>query len=92
MNTKINKTIANGGKKVYSFEGIDLYLTEKKSKTGKGKDRVWFTLKQDEGYKKWEQKACLAFGSSVDVQFVKDRCGHNNCDDDAKCIVCGKQV
>ena len=67
---KQNKTIKNGGKLLFSHEGLEVYITEQKSKTGRGKDRVWFTIRQGED-KKWEQMACLAFGGSVDVQFTK---------------------
>ena len=35
------------GKPIKIVDGLEIYVSEKKSKTGRGKDRIWISVRQD---------------------------------------------
>ena len=58
------------GKSIWSKQGFNIYLKSKKSKTGKGKDRVWIHIRQTKP-KKYRVAANLSYTQGVDIVFEK---------------------
>lgn len=62
--------ISPEAKLLAEFKGIKIYGVDQKSKTGKGKDRVWIQLRQEKP-EEWKQTATLAYMKAADIQFQK---------------------
>jgi hypothetical protein len=58
------------GQVVGQFQGFSVYATVRKAKTPRGKDRVWFQIRQDEK-KRWRVAESLSYMRAVDVQFER---------------------
>jgi len=57
-------------KPVYSKEGFNIYIKSHKSKTGKGKDRVYIGIRQTKPKsKKYRVAANLSYIQGVDIYF-----------------------
>jgi len=57
------------GQPIAQYEDFKIYVTRKKPKRA-GKDRVWFSIRQD-GQEKWRIAASLSYVNSIDVRFEK---------------------
>ena len=53
-----------------SVDGLDVYVIRAPSKTGRGKDRVWISVRQDVP-KKWRLSSSLCYVNSFDIRFEK---------------------
>jgi len=53
-----------------AFKDFEIYGIHLPSKTGKGKDRIWFAIRQKEP-KNWHQTEVLGYRRAVDIQFQK---------------------
>ena len=58
------------GKPIKIVDGLEIYVSKKKSKTGRGKDRIWISVRQDKP-KKWRVAASLCYVNAVDIRFEK---------------------
>ena len=57
-------------KPVWSKKGFNIYVKTKKSKTGKGKDRVWIGIRQTTPKsKRYRVAANLSYSQGVDIVF-----------------------
>jgi len=58
------------GLPVYKVQGLEIYVTKAPSKTKKGKDRIWISVRQP-APKKWRLAASLCYVNAFDVRFEK---------------------
>jgi hypothetical protein len=58
------------GSLVGIVDGLTVTVALKKPR-GKGKERLWIQIRQNNG-KKWRVYTCLAYARSLDVQFVAE--------------------
>ena len=58
------------GKPVREIEGLKIYVIKKEARTGRGKDRIWISVRQDRP-KKWRVAASLCYVNGVDIRFEK---------------------
>jgi hypothetical protein len=58
------------GTPIGTNNGLTVTAALKKPR-GKGKERLWIQIRQNNG-KKWRVYTCLAYARSLDVQFVAE--------------------
>jgi hypothetical protein len=58
---------------VHTYEGLSVHVTPKPAKTGKGKDRVWIQVRQDQPTKAWRQAEALIYKNGVDILFERSQ-------------------
>jgi len=58
------------GTLIETVEGLKISVARAPSKTGKGKDRIWVSVRQDEP-KKWRLAASLSYVNAFDVRFER---------------------
>ena len=58
------------GKPIKIVEGLEIYVTQKKAKTPKGKDRIWVSVRQKRP-KEWRVAASLSYVNAVDIRFER---------------------
>lgn len=58
------------GLPVYKVQGLEIYVTKEPSKTKKGKDRIWISVRQSTP-KQWRVAASLCYVNAFDVRFEK---------------------
>lgn len=51
-------------------DGLEIYVTKAPSKTGRGKDRIWISVRQAKP-KRWRLAASLCYVNAFDVRFEK---------------------
>jgi hypothetical protein len=62
-----------GGKKVFSYNGFDLYVNHYKPKTARGTERIWFQIRQPAKNGKWHMNNSLAYTTGSDISFTKEK-------------------
>jgi hypothetical protein len=58
------------GPPIRNVQGLEIYVTNQPSKTGKGRDRLWIHIRQRKS-KKWRISASLCYVNGFDVRFEK---------------------
>jgi hypothetical protein len=58
------------GLPVHKVQGLEIYVTKQSSKTKRGKDRIWISVRQPTG-KKWRLAASLCYVNAFDIRFEK---------------------
>jgi hypothetical protein len=58
------------GPSIKNVQGLEIYVTNEPSKTKKGKDRIWISVRQSKP-KKWKVAASLCYVNAFDVRFEK---------------------
>lgn len=56
-------------KKVYSFEGIEIFVLTNKAKNN-GKDHTWIQIRQPNKLKPWSINKVLSYGKGADIDLV----------------------
>lgn len=62
------------GTKVTTIHRVEIYALHLPSKTGRGKERLWITLRPEEG-SEWRVGATLGFSRSPRIRFEKEPVG-----------------
>jgi hypothetical protein len=58
------------GPPIKNVQGLENYVTNEPSKTKKGKDRIWISVRQSRP-KEWKVAASLCYVNAFDVRFEK---------------------
>ncbi len=58
------------GPPITTVDGLEVYVSKEPSKTGRGRDRVWVSVRQ-ETPKKWRLSASLCYVNAFDIRFEK---------------------
>jgi len=57
-----------GAKLVTKVQGLEIYVTNERAKTKRGKDRMWLSVRQSDP-KKWKIVESLCYVNAFDVRF-----------------------
>lgn len=66
MTDKITRSM---GPPIRTFNGLRIHGYLERPKTKRGRPRIWLSIRQPKGPKRWRISECLAYVNGVDIQF-----------------------
>ena len=68
-----DKVTTSMGPPIRTFQGLRIHAYLEQPKTKRGRARVWVSIRQPKGPKRWRISECLAYVNAVDIQFEERR-------------------